>query len=120
MSLQQKLKHEIKALGLAMLYFGCWIAGLLLLKQLVLAEYQIAFHDWSLALIGALILSKVVLILEHVSLGAWIRTRPAWVGCDEFSWSLCRKRRERKPKSALEETPCVHVTECASNREKNR
>jgi hypothetical protein len=79
MHLHDKLKHELQAVGVAMLYFGCWIAALLLLKQLVLAEYQIAFHDWSLALVGALILSKVVLILERVPLGRWIRTQPAWV-----------------------------------------
>ena len=79
MSWQQKLKHELKAVAIAALYFGSWIAALLMLKQLILAEYQIAFHGLSLALIGALVLSKVVLILEHVSLGAWIRAQPAWV-----------------------------------------
>jgi hypothetical protein len=31
------------------------------------------------AVVGALVLSKVVLVLEHVSLGAWVRARPAWV-----------------------------------------
>jgi len=79
MSFQQKLKHEIKAIGIAALYFGCWIAALLLLKSLVLAEYQIVFDGWSVAVVGALILSKVVLVLEHVSLGSWVRARPAWV-----------------------------------------
>jgi hypothetical protein len=79
MSLQQKLKHELKAVGLATLYFGVWIGALMILKTLVLAEYRIAFHGWSLALFGALILAKVVLVLEHVSLGAWVRARPAWV-----------------------------------------
>lgn len=79
MSLKQKLKDEIKAIGVAALYFGCWIGALLLLKSLVLAEYKIAFHGWSVAVVGALVLSKVVLILEHVSLGAWVRARPAWV-----------------------------------------
>jgi hypothetical protein len=79
MTLQQKLKHELKAVGLAALFFGSWIATLALLKQLLLAEYQIAFHGLSLALVGALILSKVVLVLEHVPLGPWVQTRPAWV-----------------------------------------
>jgi hypothetical protein len=32
-----------------------------------------------MVLVGALILSKVVILLEHVSLGAWVRARPAWV-----------------------------------------
>jgi len=76
----QKLKDEIKAIGIAALYFGLWIAALLLIKSLVLAEYQIAFHEWSVVVVGALILSKVVLVLEHVSLGAWVSARPAWVG----------------------------------------
>ena len=33
-----------------------------------------------MALIGSLILSKVVLILEHVPLGTWVRRQPAWMG----------------------------------------
>jgi hypothetical protein len=79
MSFKQKLKDEIKAIGLAALYFGSWIGALLLLKSLILAEYKIAFHGWSVVVIGVLVLSKVVLVLEHVSLGAWVRARPAWV-----------------------------------------
>jgi len=73
MSFKQKLKEEIKKVGTAALYFGCWIGALLVIKALVLAEYQIAFHRWSAAVVGALILSKVVLVLEHVPLGAWVR-----------------------------------------------
>lgn len=80
MNFKQRMKDEIKTVGTAALYFGCWIAALLVIKALVLAEYQIAFHHWSAALVGALILSKVVLVLEHVPLGAWVRARPAWVG----------------------------------------
>jgi hypothetical protein len=75
----QKLKEEIRAVVAASLYFGCWISALMVIKWLVLAEYQIAFHRWSMALVGALVLAKVVLVLEHVSLGAWVRRRPAWV-----------------------------------------
>ena len=79
MSVKQKLNEEIMAVGVAAGYFGCWIAALLLIKSLILAEYQIAFHQWSVVSVGALILSKVVLLLEHVSLWAWLRGRPAWV-----------------------------------------
>ena len=61
LTVRQKLTHELKALTVAGLYFATWIGTLLLLKELVLAEYSIAFHHLSLALIGALILSKVVL-----------------------------------------------------------
>ena len=79
MSFKQKLTYELKAVGLVTLYFGCWLAVLLLIKQLVLAEYQIQFHGMTRALVGALILAKVVIVLEHVPLGAWVRRQPAWV-----------------------------------------
>lgn len=32
-----------------------------------------------MVIVGALILSKVVLVLDHVPLGAWVRARPAWM-----------------------------------------
>ena len=79
MSLRQKVMDEIRAVALASLYFGTWIGVLVFLKTLALAEYRIAFHGLSLVLVGALVLAKVVLVLEHVSLGAWIRIRPALV-----------------------------------------
>ncbi|HUU72278.1 MAG TPA: hypothetical protein VMW70_06615 [Burkholderiales bacterium] len=75
----EKLKHEVTAVAVLMLYFGSWLSALVLLKHLLLAEYRIAAYGFSVALIGALVLSKVVLVLEHVSLGQWVRSRPAWV-----------------------------------------
>jgi hypothetical protein len=78
-SFRQKLVAELKSVGSAMLFFAAWIAMLVSIKQLVLAEYHIAFGGISVALIGALILSKVVVVLEHVPLGNWIRTQPAWI-----------------------------------------
>ena len=77
MHLRQKLKDEVKAVASATFYFAVWLGVLLVLKQLILEEYRIQFHGLSLALVGALILAKVVLVLEHVPLGAWTRTRPA-------------------------------------------
>jgi hypothetical protein len=79
MSIAQKLKHEFAAVAWLTFYFGCWLGALVLLKYLVLAEYQVAFHGLSVALVGALVLAKVVLVLEHVTLGQWVRARPAWV-----------------------------------------
>jgi hypothetical protein len=77
--IREKLKEELRAIALATLYFSCWIGALILLKELVLAEYHIAFHHLSMALVGALVLAKVVLVMEHVPLGSWLRARPAWV-----------------------------------------
>lgn len=79
MSLKQKLKDEIASIGLSAVFFAVWIAALMLLKSLILAEYRVEFHEWSMVVIGALVLSKVVVVLQHVSLGAWVQSRPAWV-----------------------------------------
>jgi hypothetical protein len=61
--MMQKLGQELKAVGLAALYFGCWLAALLIIKQLTLVEYHIEFRGMSMAVVGALVLSKVVLLL---------------------------------------------------------
>ena len=79
MAAHEKLKRELEELSLAGLYFFLWIGLLVAIKKLVLAEYQIEFVGLSAALIGALVLAKVVLILEHVPLGPLTRSRPAWV-----------------------------------------
>lgn len=79
MSAAAKLKEEARSVGLYTLFFGTWFSVFMLLKSLILAEYEIKAASFSAVLVGALILAKVVLLLEHVSLGAWIRGRPAWV-----------------------------------------
>lgn len=79
MSFSQKLKNEIQTVALVILYFAAWFGVLILLKELILAEYQVEFHRLSSALVGALVVAKVVLVLEHVPLGAWVRKQPALV-----------------------------------------
>ncbi len=79
MDLKQKVMEEAKSVGLASLYFLSWITVLVVLKALILAEYHIEISGISKALIGALIIAKVVLVLEHAPLGSWIQRRPAWV-----------------------------------------
>jgi hypothetical protein len=74
-----KLKRETVAVVLTTLYFALWLGLLMLLKVLILAEYEIKYHKFTMALIGALILAKVVLVMEHVPLGAMVRNRPAVV-----------------------------------------
>ena len=79
MSFGQKLISELEELAETGLYFGTWLGVLVLLKKLILVEYHIGFSGASAALVGALVLSKVVLILEHVPLGRWTRNHPAWI-----------------------------------------
>jgi len=78
-NLARKLGHELKAVAVVTAFFLVWLGALMGLKMLVLAEYHVQFREFSLALIGALVLAKVVLILEHVPLGSWLTRMPAWV-----------------------------------------
>jgi len=77
MSLPAKLREEIRSVGLTTLFFAAWFSVLLVLKWLVLAEYNIELRSMSIALVGALIIAKVVLVLEKVPLETWTRGRPA-------------------------------------------
>jgi hypothetical protein len=79
MSFRQKLKNETKAMALAGFYFAMWLGVLMALKWLILADYRIALHGFSLILLGVLVLAKVVLVLKHVPLGTWVHNRPALV-----------------------------------------
>lgn len=74
-----KLVAELKTVGMMMLYFACWLIPLLVVKNLLLEEYDVPLTRLSAAVIGALVLSKVVLVLEHVSLGSLTENRPAWL-----------------------------------------
>ena len=77
MKVPEKVKHELKAIGLTTLFFAVWLGVLVFLKRLVLADYQIAFRGFSVVIVGALVIAKVVLVMEHVPLGSWVRNHPA-------------------------------------------
>ena len=75
MSIAHKVIEEAKTMGLVTLYFACCFGIVLLLKQLFLAQYQIEFRGLSAALMGALIVGKVVVVLEKAPIGKWIGDR---------------------------------------------
>jgi hypothetical protein len=77
MSFRQKVSREIRLFAATTLYFAICFGVLVLLKRLYLAEYQVEVTGLSLALVGALVAAKVVLVMEHVSLGQWVRAHPA-------------------------------------------
>jgi hypothetical protein len=69
MSLLSAAKHEIKHLGLVTLYFLVCFGIVLTLKKLFLAAYQIDFYGLSAVVIGALVVAKVVVILDSTRAG---------------------------------------------------
>jgi hypothetical protein len=79
MSFRRRLIEEGRAVLWTTAYFAAWFAVLIVLKELILEEYQIEFRGLSMALVGALVVAKVVLVLEHVPLGRWALRRPALV-----------------------------------------
>ena len=72
----KKVWHEIIAIARTALYFALFFIFLMVFKKLVLEDYQIEFIGLSQALIGALIMSKVVLLMELISLGSWVQRHP--------------------------------------------
>jgi hypothetical protein len=72
MSLMHRLGKELRVVAATTLYFAIWFGILVLLKRLYLADYEVKFRGLSLALISALLVGKVVLLLEHITLGQWV------------------------------------------------
>ena len=79
MSTTERLQKELRSLAVTTLFFASWFAILVFLKWLILAEYNIEFTDVSIVIVGALIVAKVVLVLENVPIDTWTKNRPAIV-----------------------------------------
>lgn len=71
------LKEEAKSLLSVTLYFAACFMVVMILKQLLLAEYGIAFSGITTAVVVALVTAKVVIVLQKVPLTRWLRGQPA-------------------------------------------
>lgn len=92
MGILSTVKHELKEVGLVTLYFFLCFGIILTLKKLMLEGYHIEFYAFSTALVGALIVAKIVVLLgktragsrfdAHHSLGAAVLYRTLiYSGC---------------------------------------
>lgn len=79
MGMLSKVKQEAKEVGVGTLYFLIWFGIILTLKKLMLEAYPIEFYGFSTAVVGALIVAKVVVVLDKTQAG----TR---VGCSSCHW----------------------------------
>lgn len=70
MKLLSALKHEIKDVALVSLYFFFCFSIVLTLKKLLLADYHVKVQALSTAAIGALIVAKIVIVLDKTRAGA--------------------------------------------------
>jgi len=64
-----RIVQEIKLVGLVSLYFLVCFGLVLTLKKLFLAEYSLEFYGISAAVVGALVVGKVVVLLDHTRVG---------------------------------------------------
>jgi hypothetical protein len=75
----QKVIKELKSIAGVNVSFFLWFGVLMLLKELMLKDYNIEFSGISIAIITALVMAKVVLIMELIKLGPWVSRQPAIV-----------------------------------------
>lgn len=68
MQIVRWLRHELRAVLIATLYFGACFLIFMVLKQLMLEGYGIAFSGLSTALLLALVTAKVVVVLDKAPL----------------------------------------------------
>jgi hypothetical protein len=74
------LKEEIKTAGLATVFFLCAFLFVIALKKLFLAQYDIGFYGLSVAVFGAAVVGKVVVVLDKLRAGTRFEaSRPPWV-----------------------------------------
>ena len=69
MSFLEVVKHEIKQVGLVTLYFFTAFAVISVIMKLLLISYEIHLTLLSKVIIGALVMGKVVIILDKTSFG---------------------------------------------------
>jgi len=72
----KKVLHEIIVIVRTATYFAVFFLFMIVMKKLTLKDYQIEFTGLSQALIGALIMSKVILLMQLISLGSWVQRQP--------------------------------------------
>lgn len=69
MGMLSVLKHEVRQVGMVILYFLFCFGVVLTVKKLMLASYQIEFYALSSAVVGALVIGKVVVVLDKTRAG---------------------------------------------------
>ena len=72
----KKLLHEIKSIARISSYFAIVFLLMMVMKKLYLEDYDIAFTGISQALIGALIMAKVIVLVDLISFGGWLKRLP--------------------------------------------
>jgi len=76
----QKFWKEMETIAGVALYFFLWLGLLMALKKLTLKDYNIEISGISTTIISALIIAKVVILMEFIPMWKWARQQPTIVG----------------------------------------
>ena len=75
---KQKAAHELKDFVLISFYLAFFFCALTTYAMVLLRKYEINYLNYSLAIINALIIAKVILIGEMAHLGRNVEARPLY------------------------------------------
>lgn len=84
MKILESILKELKTILLTASYFAVVFILLMAIKTLLLKDYNIEFSGMGQALIGALVLSKVIILMELIKPAKWVLGKPPVV------YVLCR------------------------------
>jgi hypothetical protein len=76
MKIFKKIFEEIKIILRTTTYFAIVFVLMMVMKKLYLKDYDIEFTGLSQAIIGALVMAKVIILMELISLGPWVQRKP--------------------------------------------
>jgi len=79
MKIWKKIIEEIKVILRTTVYFAVVFLILMVMKKLNLEDYHIEFTGLSQVLIGSLVMAKVIILMDLISLGKWVQQQPAIV-----------------------------------------
>ena len=76
MSVLKKILKEIRVVLRTATYFAVVFILIMIMKKLDLEDYNIEFKGLSQAIIGALIMSKVIILMDLIKPGKWVERQP--------------------------------------------
>jgi len=77
-SFKQRATNELRDFAWISLYLGFFFCSLSFYATVLLRKYEIDYLNYSLAIINALIVAKVILIGEMAHLGRWGEAKPLY------------------------------------------
>ena len=76
MKILKVILKELKEIMKTALFFLIVFLFMMVMKKLDLKDYDIQFSGISQVLIGALIMSKVIILMDMIPLGSWVQHQP--------------------------------------------